>query len=180
MRLLTLTILAAAAANAIADDAAARRAFSEAAPVFQHPRCMNCHPVGDRPLQGDQSRPHAMDVQRGPDGNGRAAMRCSSCHNTENLRGARMPPGAPNWHLTPPEMPMVFEKMSAGELCRQLKDPAKNGGKTVAQIVEHATRDELVLWGWSPGEGRTPVSMPHAQFAQKMQEWEKNGAACPE
>jgi hypothetical protein len=165
-------------ANAI-DAAAARQAFSEAAPVFFHPRCMNCHPVGDRPLQLDQSVPHAMDVQRGADGLGRAAMRCYACHQTKNLQGAHMPPGAPTWHLPPEQTPMVFEDMSVGDLCRQMKDPARNGGKTVAEIVEHVTHDELVLWGWHPGNGRTPVSMPHDEFAAKMAAWADNGAACP-
>jgi hypothetical protein len=50
----------------------------------------------------------------------------------------------------------------------------------VAQIVEHVSHDKLVLWGWHPGDGRNPVSMPHPEFAQKMVEWEKNGAACPD
>lgn len=161
------------------NDTVAREAFAAAAPVFFHPRCMNCHPIGDRPLQGDQSLPHAMNVQRGADGLGRAAMRCFSCHQTRNLPGAHMPPGAPTWHLTPPDIPMVFQGRSVGELCRQMKDPERNGGKTVAQIVEHVTHDELVLWGWRPGNGRTPVSMPHDEFAARMKAWADNGAACP-
>src|SRR5688572_18337944 len=156
---LAASLFAAELAVAAKDDSAAKRAFSEAAPVFFHPRCMNCHPVGDRPLQGDQSLPHAMNVQRGKDGLGRPGMRCTSCHQTENLPGVHMPPGAPNWHLTHPKTPMVFEKTSVGDLCRQLKDPARNGGKTVAQIVEHVSHDKLVLWGWHPGDGRNPVSM---------------------
>ena len=31
--------------------------------VLQHPRCMNCHPLGDAPLQGDASAPHAQNVR---------------------------------------------------------------------------------------------------------------------
>ena len=29
--------------------------FQEAGKVIQHPRCVNCHPAGDRPLQTDAS-----------------------------------------------------------------------------------------------------------------------------
>jgi hypothetical protein len=38
----------------------------------------------------------------------------------------------------------------------------------------------VVLWGWNPGEGRTPVSVPHDEFVNNMKDWVKNGAACPE
>src|SRR5688572_11603649 len=46
------------------------QAFIKAYRVFMHPRCMNCHPVGDAPLQGDDSHIHAQNVTRGPDGKG--------------------------------------------------------------------------------------------------------------
>src|SRR3989449_5653350 len=128
------------------DDAAARAAFLAAAPVFTHPRCQNCHPAGDAPLEGDDSHPHAQSVKRGPDGRGKYGMKCSACHQLTNLPGANMPPGAPNWHLPPPNMRMVFVGRTPGELCRQLKDPSQNGGKTIHQIIEHVTSDKLVLW----------------------------------
>src|SRR2546428_9932466 len=37
------------------DDAGSRAAFLAAYPVFMHPRCLNCHPRGDAPLQGEDS-----------------------------------------------------------------------------------------------------------------------------
>src|SRR3954468_20441104 len=47
-----------AAFAGIADPAARSSAlFTEAAKVLTHPRCMNCHPAGDRPLQGNDQRP---------------------------------------------------------------------------------------------------------------------------
>src|SRR5258706_10489455 len=45
-----------------------KTAFLEAYKVFMHPRCMNCHPSGDAPLQGDDSHIHLQNVTRGPDG----------------------------------------------------------------------------------------------------------------
>lgn len=161
------------------DDTGARKAFLAAYPVFMHPRCMNCHPVEDRPLQGDDSHPHAMLVKRGPDGRGKFAMKCGNCHQTMNLSGAHMPPGAPNWHLPPPEMRMVFEGKTPGELCRLLKDPRQNGGKTIEQLIHHVSEDKLVLWGWNPGDGRMPPPS-HAEFARNMREWADKGATCPE
>src|SRR4051812_25444687 len=59
------------------DEAASRAAFLAAYPVLMHPRCMNCHPKGDAPLQGDDSHMHAQNVQRGPEGKGLFAMKCA-------------------------------------------------------------------------------------------------------
>jgi hypothetical protein len=36
-----------------------RALFVEAGRVLQHPRCLNCHPVGERPTQGDDGHPHS-------------------------------------------------------------------------------------------------------------------------
>jgi hypothetical protein len=148
--------------------------------VLQHPRCMNCHPVGDSPLQGDQSLPHVQGVKRGPDGHGFYAMRCDTCHQTTNLEAPHLPPGAPNWHLPSPDMPLVFEGVSSGDLCRQMRDPRTNGGKSHAELEHHMTQDALVLWGWDPGPGRAPVSTPQRVFAEAARTWIASGCDCPE
>jgi len=176
----TAQLAVAADAPQFVDDAGARAFFLKAAPVFLSPRCLNCHPSGERPLQTDRSRPHAMSVKRGLEGRGVTAMKCANCHQPQNTAGLNRPPGAPNWHLPPQEMKMVFEGRSAAELCRQFKDPAQTGGKSVAQIVEHVTSDPLVMWGWSPGEGRTLPPLDHKAFAVAMKAWADKGAACPE
>src|SRR5258705_1156665 len=116
------------------DDAASRAAFLAAYPVLMHPRCMNCHPKGDAPLQGDDSHIHTQYVQRGPDGKGLFAMKCANCHQLKNLPGENMPPGHPEWHLPPANMRMVFEGKTPAQLARQLIDPQQNGGKTLEQI----------------------------------------------
>lgn len=162
------------------DDARALAAFNAALPVFKHPRCLNCHSNGDFPRQGDDGHVHAQNVKRGVDGKGKFGQKCAACHQDSNVAGLNMPPGAPNWHLPPAATPMIWEGKTGGQICRQLKDPKQNGGKTVAQIVEHVTSDKLVLWGWAPGDGRTPPAMPHSDFAAKVAEWAKFGAVCPE
>ena len=162
------------------DDAASRAAFLEAYKVFMHPRCMNCHPSGDVPLQGDDSHLHAQNVKRGPDGKGLYALKCANCHQDANLPGENMPPGNPNWHLPRPEMPLVFQGKSPAELARQLKDPKENGGKTLEQLLQHVSKDKLVLAGWDPGDGRTKPPLTHDEFVRKMRKWVDMGAAVPE
>jgi hypothetical protein len=86
-------------------DTAARSAaiFTELGKVLTHPRCLNCHPAGDRPRQGDTRRLHQPPVERGADGHGLPALRCPICHGQANFDPAGMP-GNPIWHLAPREM----------------------------------------------------------------------------
>src|ERR1700674_5104596 len=81
------------------DAAASREAFLQVYKVFTSPRCQNCHPSGDSPLQGDDSHVHMQNVVRGKDGHGVYGMRCDTCHQTTNLAGEHMPPGKPKWSL---------------------------------------------------------------------------------
>jgi hypothetical protein len=161
------------------DKVASAAAFAKASQVLLHPRCLNCHPAGERPLVGDKSQPHPMHVVRGPSGLGKNGLFCHTCHQEKNLQGKDLPPGAPEWALPPADTPMVFEKKTPRQLCEQLKDPARNGSRSPAEIVDHVREAPLVLWGWHPGEGRTPVPMPHGEFVSLMSEWAQKGAACP-
>jgi hypothetical protein len=77
-------------------------------------------------------------------------------------------------------MPMVFEGVTPREICEHLKDPARNGNRSPEEVLEHVETGPVVLWGWNPGEGRTPVAMSHEEFVKDMKEWIDNGAACPE
>jgi hypothetical protein len=160
------------------EDAAAVAAFESIIPVLHHPRCMNCHSTGDFPRQGDDSHRHTMQVRRGPDGDGALTVKCSTCHQDHNLEGLHVPPGAPDWHLPSPAAPMIWEGLNDHQLCELFKDPKQNGNRSVDQIVEHMSTP-LVLWGWIPGDGRTPIPIPEAQFLVQVKEWVANGAACP-
>jgi len=163
------------------DEAASRTAFLAAYPVFMHPRCMNCHPAGDAPLQGEDGHPHLQNVKRGPDGKGLYALKCKNCHQDTNLAGEGMPPGHPEWRLPPANMRMVFQGKTPAELARQLKDPKQNGGKTLEEILKHVSEDSLVREsGWSPADGKSKPAVSHEEFAAKMREWIEKGAAVPE
>jgi hypothetical protein len=170
-------LLAPDAFVSIADrDDRARALFREASRVMLHPRCVNCHPAGDTPAQGDSGQPHDPPVARGTSDEGVPALECRSCHQDTNSELARVP-GAPKWHLAPIEMAWVGR--TPATLCEQLKDRRRNGGKTLAEIVEHASHDPLVAWGWAPGHGRIPVPGTQAQFGALIAAWARDGAACP-
>lgn len=36
---------------------------------------------------------------------------------------------------------------SLGEICEQIKDPKRNGGKSMDELVHHMAEDLLVGWG---------------------------------
>jgi hypothetical protein len=158
-------------------------AFETVRGVLQHPRCANCHPAGDTPLQGDDSRPHLQNVQRGPDGRGMVGARCTTCHgpaNPPDTYGARIPPGiASGWRMPKPDERLVFVGVAPRALCEQIKDPAHNGGKDMAALRAHLD-DPLVAWGWAPGFGRAPVPVPRQAFLDAWTTWASAGAPCPQ
>jgi hypothetical protein len=148
--------------------------FQEAGKVIMSPRCLNCHPADDTPRQGDAMRVHEPPVERGAGGMGATGMRCSTCHGAANFDRV---PGNRNWHLAPREM--AWMGRSLGQICEQIKDRNRNGGKSLEQIVEHMARDELVGWGWHPGAARTPVAGTQQEFGALIKAWADNGAQCP-
>lgn len=172
--------LHAAVDNPKPDAAASAKAFLEIHKVFTSPRCQNCHPAGDAPLQGDDSHVHLQNVKRGKDGHGVSAMRCETCHQTTNLAGDHMPPGNPKWSLPSPEHKMVFVGRTPAELCRQLKDRKQTGGRSLQQLLEHVANDELVGWGWNPGDGRALPPLSRPDTVAQMKIWIDGGAACPQ
>jgi hypothetical protein len=153
-----------------------RALFLEASRVLLHPRCANCHPAGDTPLQGMQGQPHDPPVTRGPEDKGVVGMQCTGCHQDRNLEFSRVP-GAPGWHVAPKEMAWVGRSPHA--ICEQMKDKGRNGGKTLAQLIEHNAHDELVGWGWHPGPGREPAPGTQERFGAIIEAWVNTGAECP-
>ena len=156
-------------------------AFETVRTVLQHPRCQNCHPAGDAPLQGDEGLPHNQNVQRGPMGRGMVGEECTTCHrdaNPPDSYGPHSPPGVANWHMPAPEQKLVFVGMTPHALCEQIKDPARNGNKDAAALRRHLD-EPLVTWGWTPGFGRSPIPMPREKFLAAWDTWSAAGAPCP-
>jgi len=151
--------------------------------VFSHPRCASCHVEDDHPRWSGEhysgTRIHAFNVQRGEDGAGfgNPGLRCTTCHFDSNSNILHGPPGAPNWHLAPVEMAW-WEKSSA-DICAQIKDPARNGGRTLDEVALHVRDDKLVAWGWAPGLGREPAPGSAEETFQALQNWAGTGSPCP-
>ncbi len=160
--------------------AAGKAAFLEVYRVLLSPRCVNCHPAGDGPLQTDASQPHIMEVSRLSERNG---LRCSTCHqhhNSEALGVPGGPPGALHWQLPSAGMPLIFQGRTPARLCDQLQQPGQNGGRTLADLLAHVKSDPLVLWGWKPGGGRTTPPLSHADFVGAFTTWVEAGGPCPD
>jgi hypothetical protein len=150
--------------------------FTELGKVLTHPRCVNCHPAGDRPRQTDERRLHQPPVGRGPDGLGTETMRCSICHQNANFDPGRVP-GHPEWHIAPREM--AWEGKTLAEICAQIKDPARNGGRKAEDLIHHIGTDTLVGWAWHPGFGRSAAPGTQKEAGALVDAWVKTGAACP-
>jgi hypothetical protein len=102
--------------------------FEKTTKVFLHPRCLNCHPAGDRPSQGRDMHVHTMNVKRGKENHGAVAMKCATCHQNNN---------------------------------------------------NNNNNDELVGWGWNPGDNRGPAPYSQKEFGEMFKEWVDTGAECP-
>src|SRR5512133_2587798 len=151
-----------------------RALFAEVAKVLTHPRCMNCHPATTRPTQGNDKHPHQPLATRDTP--------CVTCHTDRNFTlheeaSYRSIPGHPRWMAAPIEM--AWEGKSVGEICRQVKDPDRHGGRNLSLLHEHLAHDDLVAWGWQPGAGRDPAPGSQALLGELVQAWIDTGALCP-
>lgn len=142
-----------------------------------HPRCMNCHPAGDVPLQGDDSHLHAQGVKRGLDGKGLYALKCKNCHQDTDLTGDNLPPGHPSWHLPPASRKMVFEGKTPRQLAMQFKDPKQTGFTSMSKFIHHVEDDGLVRHSFTYGV-KPPLT--HEEFVAKVKEWIEKGAVLPD
>jgi hypothetical protein len=159
-----------------------RALFAEAARVIMNPRCVNCHPAGEHPLQGNDQHIHMPPVSRGMGGEGVAGNTCSACHMDRNVTVTEKAsyqsiPGRPGWGLAP--RAMAWEGKSMAEICAQLKDPVRNTDRDLMQLYEHFLTSDLVGWAWNPGLGRDPVPGTQEQLAELIRAWIDSGAQCP-
>ena len=157
-----------------------RAIFGEIGKLVMNPRCMNCHPAGDHPLQGDDQHEHMPPVWRGETGH--LETNCFGCHTERNVTlheaaSYKSIPGNPRWSIAP--LSMAWQNKSLGEICRQLKDVNLNGGRDLALLQEHIAKDDLVAHGWDPGEGRAPAPGSQEAAGQLVQAWIDSGAECP-
>lgn len=154
--------------------------------VASHPRCSNCHvgtdntPMWSGPFYGDTPRVHGMNINAGDSRIGAEYVQCSTCHayNEEGdaLPARSAPQVAADWRLPPVEAEW-FGKSSV-EVCNQLRDPERNGGRTFEEIAGHLGHDVILHWAWEPGEGREPAPYSLQEHATDVLTWGVAGMPC--
>ena len=166
-------------------QARSRALFTEAAKVIMNPRCMNCHPASDRPTQGNDMHPASAARSRA----GPTAAACPATPAapatwiaTSRFSPASRPPSkacrgirAGAWRRSR----WRGKASRSGEICRQIKDPQRNGGRNLALLHEHLAHDDLVGWAWKPGPGRDPAPGTQERLGELVQAWIDSGATCP-
>lgn len=175
--------------HAVAQSAdAGLAAWSRIYEVVSHPRCANCH-VGesDRPMWSGPSyggsRPHGMNIRAGDSRIGAESLPCRTCHVTTSLPVDNSAPhAAPQvsdaWRLAPVEADW-FGRSSAF-ICAQLRDPDRNGDRTVAELADHLEHDVILHWAWKPGGGREPAPYNLKSHIADLMEWGATGQPCPQ
>ena len=152
--------------------------------VASHPRCSNCHvgsdntPMWSGPSYG-RARPHGMNVNAGDSRIGAEYVQCSTCHAyREGVND--MPHAAPqvamNWQLAPVEAEW-FGKSSV-DICNQLRDPERNGGRDFNEIASHLDHDLILHWAWNPGGGREPAPFSLQEHVNDVLAWGVAGYPC--
>lgn len=171
------------AQEANADREQGARAWEKVFEVLSHPRCSNCHvgssgvPVWSGPSFGDNPRQHGMNIRSGESRIGAEGLPCNTCHGLRNIDLPHAAPGAEGWRLPPPEFEW-FGKAS-NDVCQQVRDPERNGDRTIADIAAHVDHDALLHWAWNPGKGREPAPYSLQETVATILAWGDAGAPCP-
>jgi len=154
--------------------------------VLTHPRCLNCHTMTSYPRQGDERRPHALEVKRGPDGHGEGT-KCRACHTDANQTATGIP-GAKEWHMPPLALAWESEPgepATGAAICATLRRADDDAAEPdFERLIEYAQLASFVQWAWQPGqrqdgtERSTPL-LTHEEFVAALKRWISAGAPCP-
>jgi hypothetical protein len=121
-----------------------------------------------------------MNIHAGESRIGAETMLCSTCHAYREGTGNDLPHMAPqvamNWQLAPVEAHWFGQ--SSEEICNQLRDPDRNGGRTMDEIAEHLNHDLILHWAWSPGGGREPAPYSLQEHVNDILIWGVAGFPC--
>jgi hypothetical protein len=75
---------------------------------------------------------------------------------------------------------MAWGGRTLRQICEQIKDPARNGNRSLQELVHHIGTDTLVGWAWAPGYGRQPAPGTQKEAGELTQAWVQTGAVCPD
>ncbi|MCC0027680.1 MAG: hypothetical protein H6889_11980 [Brucellaceae bacterium] len=169
-------------------------AFDRIFAVVSHPRCANCHvgpdnvPMWSGPSYG-KAGPHGMNINAGASRIGAESLACATCHTTlsQDREGANATPHAAprvalEWRLAPVEF-QWFGKSKA-EICAQLSDPERTGGRDAQGLADHLAEDAghggFVKWGWQPGGTREAAPYTLQDHVNDVLAWGAAGTPCPQ
>ncbi|MBF9031683.1 hypothetical protein HKCCE3408_14880 [Rhodobacterales bacterium HKCCE3408] len=154
--------------------------------VASHPRCSNCHvgadniPMWSGPSYG-RTQPHGMNINAGESRIGAETLPCATCHAMNETGGNPEPHHAPQvaatWRLAPVEA--AWFGRSSEEICAQLRDPERNGGRSFVEIATHLDHDLILHWAWNPGGGREPAPYSLQEHVNDVLAWGVAGQPCP-
>jgi hypothetical protein len=165
------------------------KAWKRIEAVVTHPRCANCHVDANAipmwtPAGESKPRVHGMNIHGGASRIGAETIRCSTCHMTSTQPNDPAP--APlragiDWQLAP--VAFIWFGKSGAEICAQLKDRKRNGGRDAVGLLEHLRHDAslngFIPRGWEPGAGRTTPPGTFEDHVKDMALWGAAGQPCP-
>ena len=170
---------------ASATEAEGLEAWSRIYQVTSHPRCSNCHtgpsdrPMWSGPSYGAEPQVHGMNIRAGASRIGAETLPCATCHGPQNGPVPHSPPGTEvGWMLAPVEAHWFGQ--SSRMICEQLRDPERNGGRTLNEVAEHLGHDLILRWAWAPGPGREPAPYSLQEHVDDLLIWGVAGAPCPD
>lgn len=156
--------------------------------VASHPRCANCH-VGDSPYpmwsgpSYGKTRRHGMNISAGTSRIGAETLQCSTCHTTSTSKvDNEVKHAAPRvsipWLLAPAAADWFGQ--TSNTICEQLKDPERNGNRTIEELAEHLGHDVILHWAWEPGGSREPAPYSLQLHINDLLAWGAAGVPCPD
>jgi hypothetical protein len=125
-----------------------------------------------------------MNIHGGVSRIGAEKIVCSTCHMTSTMPNDPAP--APlhagiDWQLAPVDF--IWFGKSGAEICSQLKDPKRNGGRDAAGLIAHLRHDAslsgFIPRAWAPGEGRTTPPGTFEGHVKDVALWGAAGQPCP-
>ncbi len=141
-------------------------AFSKLAPIFQQPRCINCHGAVDPFTKGGGHPGGEFDFVRGEDGfiDSKYFEPCASCHDA--FEGWRTPPSD-----------MLFTGKDSVALCKLMKRQFGNAVRFMAHMIRDNGGDKFIEVGLAGTRGMSdtnpepPPGWTHDKLIKLSQEW---------
>jgi hypothetical protein len=125
-----------------------------------------------------ETRRHDMNIHAGASRIGVESIMCSTCHRQSNSEEDHGAPGAnASWRLAPVEADWFGR--SSDDICQQLRDPARNGGRSFAELAAHLNHDEILHWAWAPGGQREAAPYSLQEHVNDLLSWGVAGMPCP-